>query len=290
MRKIVLIHGRSQQGKPAAKLKQFWIEELLKGFETAGLAMPADVGYEFAYYGDLLIKEIKASKAARSDFRAKPRGAANDEEEAQFMFRFYSELLENSAVSPAEVIKARPGELAERGFENTRLVRWLAKALDNGGRLGDFSLKKATADVFYYLNDAAVRKAVNKKVMSKLNAETTVVIGHSLGSVVAYDVLVDPACAIKAAAFITLGSPLGLGAVKKELRPPLKHPGTIPGPWYNFFDSVDIVALRPLDKTNFNIWPEIINDGSIFNPTDNHHSIEGYLSQPNVARAIFASL
>lgn len=98
MKNIILIHGRSQQGKSATELKQHWINQLMQGFKTAGLVFPDDVGFEFPYYGDLLIDEIKASKTANNSSAATSRGPESESDQArQFVISFYSELLENAA-------------------------------------------------------------------------------------------------------------------------------------------------------------------------------------------------
>jgi hypothetical protein len=47
---------------------------------------------------------------------------------------------------------------------------------------------------------------------------------------------------------ITVGSPLGIRAVRDQFRP-LRYP-PVDG-WYNAFDPRDVVALYPLDGENF---------------------------------------
>jgi pimeloyl-ACP methyl ester carboxylesterase len=90
-------------------------------------------------------------------------------------------------------------------------------------------------------------------------ADTRVVVGHSLGSVVAYEALcAHPEWPVRT--LVTLGSPLGLRLVFDRLRPP-PTPGPEPGvprgawpgpvtAWTNLADSGDVVAvvedLRPL--------------------------------------------
>lgn len=289
MNKIVLIHGRSQQGKPEQQLKELWIDHLEKGFKKAGLTLSSDTEIVFPYYGDLLIDEIKASKSASTSTVARGNGEEIDPS-IQFAIEFYSQLLENAGENPAALLSAQPGESAERGIQNWGIIRRLARALDNGGRLGEFTLQNATSDVFYYLNDSQVRHAVNDKVLKSFDSDTKIVIGHSLGSVVAYNVLSDSACPSNIRSLITLGSPLGLRAVKNKLSHPIRKPIKLNGPWYNFFDPVDIVALRPLDNNNFNILPPIINFGTVANAYSSHHGIEDYIGFLDVAKIIHKEL
>jgi hypothetical protein len=52
-------------------------------------------------------------------------------------------------------------------------------------------------------------------------------------------------------------------------------------------DSLDIVALNPLDTANFDVTPAIENKTDVKNQTENHHGIIGYLNDEGVARRIY---
>lgn len=102
--------------------------------------------------------------------------------------------------------------------------------------------------VVKYLNDPEIHETVLKTVLDKITDDTRVVIGHSLGSVVAYEALCQkPANVVS---FISLGSPLGIrNLIFDKLTP---HPnamgiGAWPGEvkyWTNVADRGDIVALE----------------------------------------------
>jgi hypothetical protein len=87
--------------------------------------------------------------------------------------------------------------------------------------------------------------------------------------------------------FVTVGSLLGDRNVRDPFRP-LKYPPV--GQWYNAFDPRDVVALYPLDATNFPVTPDVVNNGSVTNQTDNRHGISGYLNDKDVARQIVSVL
>lgn len=72
-----------------------------------------------------------------------------------------------------------------------------------------------------------------------------VVVGHALGSVVAYDVLRRDPRRLALPLLVTVGSPLGIRAIRDELRP-LRFPRGVKA-WRNAFDERDPVALWPLD-------------------------------------------
>lgn len=118
----------------------------------------------------------------------------------------------------------------------------------------------------------------------------TVVVSHSLGTVVAYNLLRREGRqqGWNIPLFVTLGSPLGVDAMRKKLAP-IEHPACVRC-WFNAYDPRDVVALFPLDEKNFDVDPPIVNKGDVNNLTSNRHGISGYLSDPEVARAIHAAL
>ena len=70
-------------------------------------------------------------------------------------------------------------------------------------------------------------------------------VSHSLGTVVAYNVLMSRPTqfpAVKVPLFVTLGSPLAVNAVKS--RAPAAHVSEAAvGKWFNAMDPDDVVAL-----------------------------------------------
>jgi hypothetical protein len=148
-----------------------------------------------------------------------------------------------------------------------------------------------TNDVYHYLYndliggdiDGGVRKAIKAGV-------PTVVVAHSLGTVVAFRLLSRDGVerGWSAPLFVTLGSPLGVTAIHDTLMP-VRHPECV-GQWYNAMDLRDVVALYPLDKNSFDVAPAIENNTDVRNGTSNRHGIQGYLSDKDVARRIYEAV
>ncbi len=88
---------------------------------------------------------------------------------------------------------------------------------------------------------------------------------------------------------VTVGSPLGIRAIRDQLATPLSMPAGVRD-WYNAFDDRDVVALYPLNAGNFNIRPPVKNYPFVNNHTDNRHGIAGYLDDADVAFQIDAAL
>lgn len=148
-----------------------------------------------------------------------------------------------------------------------------------------------TTDVYRYLSKPAIRQTINDGVRAAFDPSIeTIVVGHSLGTVVAYDVLKkEPAASgLKVPLFMTLGSPLAVKVIKKMLRP-IGHPDCA-AKWFNAMDKRDVVSLFPLDSKHFNIDPSIDNKTDVDNPTSNRHGISGYLGDSEVARRIHEAL
>ena len=131
-------------------------------------------------------------------------------------------------------------------------------------------------------------------VLEKYKHEEILLIGHSMGSIIAYDVLTFLSPDIDIHTFITIGSPLGFPVIQgkiasewnsKRLVPPkLKTPPRVKKHWYNFADLRDKVALiYQLNKNYSANWrgikPQdfVVNNDyqseSVFNP----HKSFGYL-------------
>jgi len=140
-----------------------------------------------------------------------------------------------------------------------------------------------TRDVYVYLQARAVRMAIDDIVRNAVGTEPSVVVSHSLGTVVSYNVLLQRTEAPRVMRFVTLGSPLGIRGLKRKLDKPLRHPACV-GSWFNAYDRRDVVSLVPLDTSTFDIVPAIENRGDVNNFTDSRHGIEGYLADPVVAR------
>lgn len=284
--KLVLIHGRSQQGKDPVALQKTWEDSFDAGLAAAGLQRPAGLEVGFPFYGDTLdrsIDELQAPLVAD----VVERGAAQDDAEAAFRGEFLAEIAEGAGLADDDIRENFDAEFAERGVLNWKWVRAILQTLDKSKKLGDLSLDLFTRDVYVYLTNRVVKRRIHEIVEPHLSGDPCVVVGHSLGSVVGYNVLLDhPHSVVR---YITVGSPLGVRAIKRRLESPLRMPPRT-GSWHNAMDKDDIVSLHPLDDEHFDIEPAVVNHTGVDNPTDNQHGIVGYLPDPWVARAIHEAL
>jgi hypothetical protein len=99
-------------------------------------------------------------------------------------------------------------------------------------------------DTSAYFFDPKRRDAMRARVRDALRSVSgdVVLVAHSQGSIIAYDVLSELGEAVSVSCFITLGSALGLGEVQDQIAKPLRVPAGVRA-WLNFVDVFDPIAL-----------------------------------------------
>ncbi|WP_428422820.1 hypothetical protein [Methylibium sp.] len=286
--KLVFVHGRDQQGKVRADLQRVWEEALDVGLANAGLPRPQGMSVAFPYYGDELERLVKAlGTPLVADVRT--RGDNPDTAEADFRGRLLAELAAGAGISELAIAEQLGGLPAEKGPLNWPWVQAILRALDRTP-LGEASIDAFTRDVYVYLTNDVVGRTIDKLVVDAIGDEPSVVVAHSLGSIVTYRSLRQLGARANVRRFITVGSPLGVTAIREHLLPPaLARPEGVSA-WFNAFDRRDVVALRPLDRGTWDIDPPIENRSTVDNHTDNRHGISGYLDDPVIARWIAEGL
>ena len=150
-----------------------------------------------------------------------------------------------------------------------------------------------------YLVQDVIRDQL-KRILRKHRNKEILLIGHSMGSIIAYDVLTNSLSEVKIDTFITIGSPLGLPVIiskivseqKKKLvkHPRLITPENVIRNWFNFSDLNDKVAFNynleddyaPNSRQVRVVDKVVYNDYEI-NGHRNPHKIYGYLRTPEFA-------
>jgi hypothetical protein len=144
------------------------------------------------------------------------------------------------------------------------------------------------ADAYFFTDR---KEPIRERLRQALDGVSgpVVVIGHSLGTVIAYEVLREPRFAGKAVPLlVTLGSPLGYTEIQDVVIKPL----TIPAPvrlWANFADPLDLISLDTNLADDFQGAPRII-DALVDNPAANNHAACGYLGASQVRSTVTAAL
>ena len=283
--RILFIHGRSQEGLDEIKLKNTWITTLKKGLEKNGLTLPHNTKFVFPYYGDVLDEWRKTYDLPESA-KVLKKGDYKDDEYEAFIYSVANEIRKNKGISNQEILSSMPkGAVQQKSVQNWDWVHAIVKIIDGMFTpLANWTIEAFLKDIFLYLHKPAVTKSIHKIIAEKITKEPTLIVSHSLGTVIAYRMLNENPDLINVAGFITIGSPLGIKAINEDL-------GTftnvsIGDKWFNAFDDNDIVALHPLDEQNFKTDPPIKNYSGVDNHTDNQHGIIGYLDDKVISRKI----
>ncbi|MCK7625276.1 hypothetical protein MUU72_19560 [Streptomyces sp. RS10V-4] len=127
----------------------------------------------------------------------------------------------------------------------------------------------------------AIREVVGEALAGPADGPL-VVVGHSLGSVAAYEVLREREQEVEL--LVTLGSPLVIGEVRDQLARPPAVPAGVRA-WRNVSDLRDLVALGHTLRPDFTPT-ELITDALVTNGSRNHHGIAEYLAQAAVREPV----
>jgi hypothetical protein len=289
MVRIVGIHGIAQQYQSGPQRTHGWLLALRGGLEAAGCRSVADqlaeTDLRVAFFGDLFRPPGSMASDA-PPYSEKDLGPADEE----LLTVFYKEAIaqDPGLGPPVGAMAGRvpvPVQVLLAGLLRSSTFAGVAKHLLIG------NLKQVRA----YLDDPRLRKQVLDRVAAEVTADTRVVIGHSLGSVVAYEYC----CQRKPEGvelLVTLGCPLGIPQlIFDRLDPPPVHGrGAWPVPalrWVNVADSDDVVALHKQLAPHFGPSPAgtSVVDRLVDNGNQPHEASR-YLNSRQTGEAVGASL
>jgi hypothetical protein len=151
-------------------------------------------------------------------------------------------------------------------------------------------VKRAFADVYAYFFGGQ-GEAIKQRMRDALAAAgpgPLIVIGHSLGSVIAYDVLRESGPARDIPLFVTIGSPLAVTEIQDLVARPLLVPAGV-RQWRNAADGRDLVALDKTIRPEF-APPDLTIDFLVDNTSTSHHGGIQYLESAPVKSAVAALL
>jgi hypothetical protein len=302
MAKIIIgIHGLGNK-PPHKLLEQWWLTAINEGLQKTDQTTKAFT-FRLVYWADILYpKPLNIELSDKEDplYLAEPYAPSNG------------------------TLKAEP-----QGFKS-RLIKYAEKQLDKVFLKEDMTLHFAGVtdsiihkyfhelEAYYHCadseNEAAkrypARDAIRQQLIEALEMhkkDDILLLSHSMGTIVAYEVLRDNPQNISINTFVTMGSPLGFPVVvsriyadqkiKTKSEEKLKAPDNIRNKWFNLSDPEDMVALdRTLsDDYQSNKFGIRSQDICIFNDYEidgerNPHKSFGYLRTVELAQIINAFL
>lgn len=284
MAKVIIgIHGLGNK-PPKELLEKWWKDSIIEGFTKLKLPVP-DFKFELVYWADIVYKYPENPNITN---KKDPYYLAEPYEPAQ-----EKELYENTNHNwRKKILKFIEKEL-EKVFLNEDLSL-------NYAEVSDAIMYKYFMELEMYYgatkNQIALKQKTRNRLLSiieKHKYDEIMILSHSMGTIIAYDVLQFELKNQNIHTFVTMGSPLGLPFIRakiaKELRTAnndlkIRTPECVSSSWLNFADLEDKIALNFDLNNDFSsnshgiqvIDYEIYNDYSI-NGDRNPHKIYGYL-------------
>lgn len=302
MRYVTFVHGIGNKPQPLHLLKLWKAALSSEGgidLDAAGVIM------QMVYWADVLHgapladappedKLVEADGEA-DDYQGGTVPLPTDLSEAEFTAMLAAKV---GAAMAAELL-ASPANKVESLLE-VPLPDWLKKRL----------MKSFLRDAHHYLYDVEhaprpgekyrVRQEIRRRFVEAVSrvpqGATHLVVGHSLGSVIAYDCLKNVSDCVAIDHLVTLGSPLGLSEVQGRLGPGYSRENGFPaakltGSWENLADRFDPVCGLDvkLAADYQDGGMERVLDGTVTN-NGGRHAIGQYLQRAKVRSAMSKAL
>ena len=279
---VVFIHGLAKKPAPE-KLEEIWLDGLgLDNPRPDVFAAPnpgvnlevKGVPYRFNYYADVFygtdyetefgsyyeMAETKVADAeglARIEAELTPPQPSTPREKA-FLESMEAKLDVAAVPSTVTEPEPAPGEgtpIGAGGSAELEIASWLPASVKQA------IIRKAAMESYYFLFNKPytradgttfqVRDELRNRLLKDLAearkaADKVVIVSHSMGTMVAYDVLRNCPDCPHVDTLITVGSPLGIQEVQDELRaadaPALDFPARALDRWVNVYDPLDPVC------------------------------------------------
>jgi pimeloyl-ACP methyl ester carboxylesterase len=303
MATIILVHGINQQQQSASILESQWLPALAKGVLAAGFPEiasgiwrtpggPGNVSVRMAFYGNLFVRPGAMGTSPPDGLSSELAEELALEWLRRCAMRVSNE--NNRLMAETELAYLHPGPDGEAmGVRSSMRVAWKSLArfpwfAQLGMGVAQRFVSQSIAQVTDYLSDDSIRAAAQRSVLDLVGPDTRIILGHSLGSVVAFEVahLLEQSLPL----LVTMGSPLGLDTIiYPRIRPqPPSFPRSV-SRWVNVADRDDVIAAEPNLATRFagNMPRDAVFEGgfTVENGADPHNA-EFYLSNSHVSRPV----
>lgn len=299
MKQLILVHGMNNQDNDADKIESDWTKAISIGAGSENWQQ--NVNVVTAFYGDVLFKETESwdgdiSRASKMSIEAPDTDYVSAD-----ISSLYLEFQRTLNISDAQVRKNLdpsddPQQLQRQGKGiHKSWLKAIVRTLEDwipgaAAPVAEKFLRQAAA----YMFKPNLMNTINKLVYSQIDhsledPSDTVVVAHSLGTIVTFMLLRTLEESKSVNLYLTAGSPLGIDVVKKSIQPKYLRPLCV-SHWINASDKEDFVALHPeLRRSTFGP-AGIENISDLDNGDDDPHDISKYLAHERIAKRIVAAL
>ncbi len=284
MSKVIIgIHGLGNK-PPKNLLEEWWKTSIIEGFEQSGIA-PSPFKFEMVYWADIVYK-----------YPENPN--ITDKNDTYFLEEPYQKSSKATwKIKKNYSFRKKVLQFIEKELEKVFLNKDMSL---NYAEVSDAVMYKYFMELEMYYgktnNQVKLKHETRNRllrVIEKYKYDEILLIGHSMGSIIAYDVLQFELKNQKIHTFVTMGSPLGLPFIRAKIAQELRSanndmkistPDCISSAWLNLADLEDRIALNfdlsndfSSSKSGIHITDyEIINDYE-YEGTTNPHKAYGYL-------------
>lgn len=285
---VIFIHGLDN--KPTKKLlKKWYLKAIEEGFSKHGYNLP-HFDFKVVYWADLL-------------YTRPLDPLIDDKQHGLYLDEPYHPSTLSGPNRESPTFKRKLLDRLEKFTDGLFLSK---NSLINVEYIFDWVTSRTFRDLHvYYRKGISVNKkpeeSAKKIIRERLKNVLTIhqkreilLIAHSMGSIVAYDVLTFMVPEINIHSLVTLGSPLGLPMIKREIfkefeldytiQTQLPTPENIQKAWHNLADPDDNVALnyKLLDDYSANsagVAPKdiLVKNDYEYEGRKNPHKSFGYL-------------
>lgn len=295
MSKVIIgIHGLGNKPDKDT-LGKWWISSIREGLKSIGKYV-FPVKFEMVYWADILYDQPLDPYIT-------------DKSNPCYLEERYTPSPINFEPRPHK-IRQKVLDLLEKQLDKILLNEDPSLSLDY---VTDIIIHKYFRDLETYYNsdktsiESHARDQIRNRlyeVLKRNRKNDIMLIAHSMGSIVAYDVLTIFKPEFKIKTFVTMGSPLGLPIVMKKISleqkielnsgNKLQTPPGVQKAWYNFSDLEDKVALNynlgddyDPNRLGINAVDFIVNNNYTINEVNNPHKSYGYLRTPEFANKAY---
>lgn len=276
MKVIVGIHGLDNKPERST-LNQWWLKAMNEGLGRIRSKVEVS-NFELVYWADITYP------------------TPLDMEDPYFLDDVYTRAPDTVSYSGTELIAT---SLLSKGLQ--RVWHWVrgSKFSNRTFEWLDPLVRRyfQEVDIYLFNSDPAKRSRIRNRLMEVLwrfRRDEILLIGHSMGSVIAYDVLLSEEEKFPIHTLVTLGSPLGFPYIAEKIAQAhqinvsipirLPTPSSILDQWHNFYDATDVIALQhkladiymPNSRGIAPIDRQVVND-YVNRGQRNPHNVFGYL-------------
>lgn len=293
---IIAIHGLGN--KPAYHiLQKWWRDSIIDGLTAINHPFPLP-HYDFVHWANFIYPELLDPEEKNT-------------EHPLFIEDPYSlkGIIERGKSEP---LQKRIRDYLEKQLDKLLLNEDLTI---NFSAISDFIIHHFFHDLeIYYSPDLSdqdrshylAREAIREKLADTLRQHKNrqiILIAHSMGSIIAYDVLTQIVPDISIDTLITCGSPLGIPVIMSKIRAEQKNtaqdarlrvPENITHRWYNLSDLRDRVSINynladdyDPNSTGIAIIDKQVTNTYEYGGVSNPHKSYGYLRTPEMAEIIY---